>query len=384
VRVLVAPNAFKGSLTAPEAAEAIAAGLREAAGPTLEVDPCPLADGGDGTAACLVAATGGTWVERTVTGPLGEPVTARYGLLGDGTTAVIEMARASGLVLVPPGRRDPRVTTTFGTGELVRDALERGVRRFLVAIGGSATNDGGAGFAQALGARLLDADGSDLPPGGAALARLARVDVSGLDPRLAASRFTVACDVDNPLLGPHGASAVFGPQKGATPEMVAQLDAGLARYAEVLRRDLGVDVADVPGSGAAGGMGAGLLAFCRAELRPGVEIVMEAVGLRQRLRGTRLAVTGEGRVDGQTARGKVPAGVARAAREQGVPVVCLAGSAESEAALQPLREAGVDAVLPVVPGPMPLEEAMGRAAELLRDAAARLWRLLAVGGRLGA
>lgn len=384
MRVVIAPDSFKGSATAREVATAIAAGLRRVA-PDLDVVICPMADGGEGTVEALVDATGGRLLTATVTGPLGEKVSAAYGLLGDGETAVIEMAAAAGLPLVPPDRRDPRITTTFGVGELVARALDQGARRLILGIGGSATNDGGAGFAQALGARLLDAAGRPLPPGGAAVARLDRIDASGLDPRLRQVRCFVACDVDNPLTGPRGAAAVFGPQKGATRDrdMVTELDAALARFAEVVARDLGVDVADRPGAGAAGGLGAGLLAFCNAELRPGVEIVIDATGLRAKLAGASLVITGEGRLDGQTLAGKTPFGVLRAARQvcgPAVPVLILAGSVGAGA--EALYPHGATALVPIAPGPITLEDAVARTSELLADTAERCLRLLLAGRRL--
>ncbi len=277
MRVLVAPDSFKGSAAALAVAQAMARGVR-AVFPEAEVLPVPIADGGEGTVEALVVATGGALREATVTGPLGQPVVARWGVLGDGETAVVEMAAASGLPLVPRERLDPRRTTTRGTGELMRAALDAGSRKLVVGIGGSATNDGGTGMARALGARFLGPDGAELPEGGAALARLDRVDLSGLDPRLAGAELLVACDVDNPLTGPRGASAVYGPQKGATPEMVRELDAALCRFAERAREATGRDVAGRPGAGAAGGLGAGLLFFTPARLRPGVEIVLEATG----------------------------------------------------------------------------------------------------------
>jgi glycerate kinase len=292
-------------------------------------------------------------------------------------TAVIEMAAAAGLPLVPPEWRDPRITTTFGVGQLMRAALDAGCARILIGIGGSATNDGGAGMAQALGARLLDADGNDLPHGGAALARLARIDTSSLDARLAQTSVRVACDVTNPLAGPEGASAVYGPQKGATPEMVAELDAALAHYAEVVQRDLGADVASVPGAGAAGGLGAGLLAFAQAELVPGAQLVFEALRFDERIRGADLIFTAEGRLDAQTAYGKAVGAVAAAGQRQGVPVVALAGAVAMDDAA--LRRLGLAAALPLARGPLTLEESMAHAAYLTRDATLRALRLILLG-----
>lgn len=375
-RIVVAPDSFKGSATARQAAEAIARGLRRAL-PGAQVDTVPMADGGEGTVEALVDATGGRYVDVEVTGPLGEPVRARFGMLGDGSTAVIEMAAASGLPLVPPERRNPMVTTTFGTGELIRAALDRGARRIIVGIGGSATVDGGVGMAQALGARFLDADGNPLGWGGGALARLDRIDLSPMDPRLREAQLLVACDVSNPLYGPDGAAAVFGPQKGATPEMVAALDANLRHLAEVIRRDLGIDVSTLRGGGAAGGLGAGLVAFCGAQLRPGVELVIEAVDLEARLQGADLVVTGEGSLDRQTPFGKTPAGVGRLARRLGIAAVAIVGSIGEGVDRQVLDACGLAAICSIVPRPMALDEAMQRTEALLEQAAERLaWLLM--------
>lgn len=373
LRVLIAPDSFKGSCDARTAARSIAAGFERCGG--FVADLCPLADGGEGTAAILAAATSGRLERRTVTGPLGEPVTAAFAVLGDGRTAVVETAAASGLGLVPGGRLDPRRATTRGTGELVRAALDLGLRRIVVALGGSVTNDGGAGFASALGIRLLDANGAELPDGGAALHRLAKVDASGADARLRQSVFTAACDVDHPLCGARGASVVFGPQKGATPGQVAELDAALHHYARLIARDLGLEVADQPGSGAAGGLGAGLLAFCHADLLPGADLVLQAVRFDDRLRACDLVVTGEGRIDDQTGGGKLPLGVARAAARAAIPCICLAGDVAAT-----LPE--FTATLPIAPGPIPLQAAMRRTEELLEAAAERAGRLILLGRAL--
>jgi glycerate 2-kinase len=379
VKVVVAPNSFKGSLSALAVAEAIERGVL-AVFPGAEVVKVPIADGGDGTVDALVVATGGRVQEAEVHGPLGEPVRARWGVLGGGGAAVIEMAAASGLPLVPPDRRDPRVTSTRGTGELIRAALDAGIRRIVVGIGGSATNDGGAGMARALGARFLDGGGRDLPEGGAALARLDRIDLQGLDGRLAEAGILVACDVDNPLTGPRGASAVYGPQKGATPEMVRELDAALARFARIASEATGRDVAALPGAGAAGGLGAGLLFFTPAQLRPGVEIVLETARFDERVRDADLVITGEGRTDFQTAMGKAPVGVAAAAKRHGVPVICLSGGLGEGA--DDVLARGVDALAATVPGPMTLAEALAGGAALVEAAAARACRLIAVGASL--
>jgi glycerate 2-kinase len=337
MRVVIAPDKFKGSLTAAEAATLIEAGLRRAR-PDVETVLLPIADGGDGTLAAILAG-GAERVEAQVTGPTGEPVAAAFALTGD-DGAMVEMAEASGLRRLPAGRFAPRDATTYGTGELILAALDRGARRLLLGIGGSATTDGGTGMAAALGVRFLDALGKDLPPGGASLMRLARVDVTELDPRIAKTSVTVACDVDNPLTGPNGAAAVYGPQKGAAGDDVLLLDSALRRYARVLRDDLGLDVAEVPGAGAAGGLGAGAIAFLGATLRPGIELVLDAVGFDAAVAGADLVITGEGSLDAQSLRGKAPHGVAKAATAHGVPVIALAGQVSVP---EPrLRAAGIE------------------------------------------
>ncbi|MCW3094669.1 MAG: glycerate kinase [Chthonomonadaceae bacterium] len=377
-RILICPNAFKGSLTASDAARAMAEGAARAG--AYETICLPLADGGDGTLETLVEATGGSLHSIVVQDPLGRPVAAAWGRLGgsQSDTAVIEMAQASGLRLLRSEERDPLHASTFGTGELMRHALQAGCRKLLVGIGGSATNDGGAGMAQALGFRLLDAAGKELPPGGSALARLARIETDGsrLPPNL---EVVVACDVDNPLCGPDGAAAIYGPQKGATPKQVQELDAALAHYADVLHHTFGSSVAEVPGAGAAGGLGAGLMAFCGARLQSGAEMVLDVTGFDALLADCDLVLTGEGRIDGQTARGKVIAGVARRAKAAGVPVVALAGSvAEGAEAL--LRPEGLNAALSIVNGPLSVEEAMQAGYGLLGEAAERTMRILEIGG----
>lgn len=376
VHVIVAPDSFKGCLSAREVADAIEAGIL-AACPDASITSIPLADGGEGTVEALVTATDGEYVPTTVTGPLGEPVEAVYGILGDARTAVIEMAAASGLPLVPPNKRNPLLTTTYGTGELIRHALRRGCRRIIVGVGGSATVDGGAGMAQALGIRLLDGCGRDIPRGGRGLGRLERIDPSASVIGPGDTReFLVAADVTNPLLGDEGAARVYGPQKGATPEMIDELEAGLARLAQVLRRDLDRDVANIPGAGAAGGLGAGLAAFLGAEIRRGAELVIEASGLCQHLKGADLVVTGEGRLDAQTAFGKTPAAVAAAARDADVPVIALAGSVAPDALS--LHAFGIAAMLSVAHGPIALDEAMRpeTARDLIARSAEQLLRAL--------
>lgn len=373
---MAAPNPFKGSLDAPAAAAAIARGVRLVF-PAAEVVEVPVADGGEGTVAALVGAHRGELREVTVEGPLGVPVRAAFGLIDGGRTAVVELAAASGLPLVPAAERDASRASTFGFGQLLAAARQAGVRRIIAGIGGSATNDGGAGMAQALGYRLLDEAGDDLPRGGAALARLARIDPRGPDPGWRDVAVEVASDVNNPLCGPEGATAVYGPQKGVTAEMVPELDTALANLARVIDRDLGVAVADLPGAGAAGGAGAGLVAFLGARLTPGAPLVVEAAGLPAALAGAACVFTGEGSVDRQTAFGKGPVEVARRARAAGVPVVLLAG--RLGAGWADVLAQGVDAVLPLAEEPATEAELEAAAPELLERAAERACRLLRIG-----
>jgi len=371
MKIAIAPDSFKECLTADEVAGAIDEGVRRAL-PDCVTVCVPMADGGEGTVDALIAATNGRIVELTGTGPMGTPVATRYGLLGDGESAVIEMAAVSGLPLVRTEERDPRIATTYGTGELLCDALNRGASRIIIGLGGSATNDGGAGAAQALGVSLRDAAGRELPWGGAALARLATIDLSRRHPRLNQCVLEAACDVDNPLCGPTGASRVYGPQKGAGPKVVEELDAALRHFGDIIEAQLGVPVLDVPGAGAAGGLGAGLVAFAGGVLRPGVDIVADACKLTSRIAGAELVITGEGRIDAQTPHGKTPAGVAKAARQLGIPVVAIAGSLGP--GYDAVHDCGIREVIPIQSGTMSLAEAMARAPELLAAAAERVAR----------
>lgn len=378
MRIVLAPDKFKGSLTAERAAEAMAQGATRAVGVAeLRLDLVPIADGGEGTTDALVAATGGKCFEVIVAGPLGTPVKAVHALLGDSSTAVLEMASASGLVLVASDQRDPLRASTRGTGELLLAACQPGVQRVILGIGGSATNDGGAGLAQSLGYRLLDEQGRELPPGGAALSRLARIDASNRETRLDSIDVLVACDVDNPLCGPKGASAIYGPQKGATPEMIEQLDQALGHFARVIERDLGLSVREIPGAGAAGGLGAGLVAFARGRLQPGIDLVLDAVKLRDRLQGADLCLTGEGSLDASSAHGKAVAGVARLAHELGCPCLAIAGSIHPDA--RTMLELGVDAYFSICRAPMKLEAAIAEAEALLADATEQAVRAFQAG-----
>lgn len=380
MKIVIAPDSFKENLTSLEVASEIETGLKRV-WPDAEYIKVPMADGGEGTVQSLVDATGGQIIKCEVTGPLGDKVQASYGLLGDTSIAVIEMAEASGLPLVPKDQRDPLRATTFGTGELIADAINRGVKEIIIGIGGSATNDAGAGFAQALGARFHNAGGVPItePLGGGRLAEVTAIDMTQANPGLSRVRISVACDVTNPLCGENGASQVYGKQKGATPEMIAQLDKNLEHFARIIERDLFVDIADEPGAGAGGGIGAGLLAFTNATLKRGVELVIAHTGLEKQMKGADLAITGEGRVDSQTAFGKTPSGVAAVARKLGVPVVAIGGGLADDAAA--VFAHGIDGLETATPNAMPLEEAIGKSRLYLQDAAERVARLIVIGQR---
>ncbi|MBW3093418.1 glycerate kinase, partial [Bifidobacterium sp. 82T10] len=417
MKIIIAPDSFKNCMTAREAAEAIRAGFARVL-PDADYDLIPMADGGEGTVQSLVDATGGELRYADVLDPLGRPIRAAYGLLGDMTvgsaasvstepsdhasragavdnraagattstlsparTAVIEMSAASGIQFVDDETKNPLTATTYGTGQLIRAALDAGARRIILGVGGSATNDGGAGMAEALGARLLDEHGQPIPHGGGFLDRLAAIDVTGLDARLAATDIIIASDVTNPLIGPTGASAVFGPQKGATPTMIARLDANLAHYAAVIAAQLGRDVAHAPGAGGAGGLGAGLLAFTNATMQSGVEIVARTVRLAERAADADWCITGEGGVDAQTQYGKTPVGVAQAARRDNprIRVVALAGRVDygpDGHALDPLHDLGIDAVFGITPAAMPLAHALADGPANLANAAENVARLI--------
>ena len=376
MKIVIAPDGFKGNLSALQVAQAIDKGIRRVV-PNVVTAITPMADGGEGTVQALVDATGGEIMATGVTDPLGGHVIAHWGFLSDKVTGVIEMAAASGLPLVSPEKRNPLLTTTYGTGELILAAVESGCRKLIIGIGGSATNDGGAGMAQALGAQLLDSKGVALPFGGAALAKLESIGVTTLDPRLGDCEVLIASDVTNPLCGAQGASAVYGPQKGATPKMVAQLDAALAHYADVIQRDLGVEVKNIPGAGAAGGLGAGLIAFLKAKVIPGIDVVIQATNLVEHLKDADLVFTGEGRIDSQTARGKVPTGVAKRAKEFGLPVIAIAGEVADD--YRVVYQHGIDAVLGIAPGPISLKQSMAEAERLITDTAECAIRLFLCG-----
>lgn len=360
MKIVIAPDSYKESLSATEVAQAIEKGFREIF-PEAQFVSVPVADGGEGTVEAMIAATQGRAVTSIVTGPLGEAVEAQWGISGDGHTAFIEMAAASGLALVPPELRNPLITTSYGTGELILQALESGVKNIIIGIGGSATNDGGAGMVQALGAKLCDANGADIGFGGGSLMSLNKIDISRLDPRLQACSIRVACDVTNPLTGESGASFIFGPQKGATEAMIRELDHNLDHFAEVIKKSLRVDVKEVPGSGAAGGMGAALMAFLGADLRSGIEIVTQALNLEEHIHDCTLVVTGEGRLDSQSIHGKVPVGVASVAKKYHKPVIGIAGSLTRDVGI--VHQYGIDSVFSVLNRIGSLEEAFRDAAD---------------------
>ncbi len=372
MKIVIAPQGFKGNLSARQVGQAIENGIKRVLPEAITVIK-PMADGGEGTAQALIDATGGRLMTVKATGPSGQPVIAQWGLLGDKVSAVIEMAAASGLTLVPAAKLNPLLTTTYGTGELILAALDHGCRKLIIGIGGSATNDGGAGMAQALGVQLLDTGGMAIPFGGAALAKLEHIDISRLDPRLAECEVLLACDVTNPLCGIQGASAVYGPQKGATPEMVTRLDAALSHYADVIHRDLGIDVRDDPGAGAAGGLGMGLMVFLKAEGIPGIDIVIQSTGLVEDLKDADLVFTAEGRIDSQTAYGKAPIGIAQKAKQFGLPVIALAGEVADD--YRAVYQQGIDAVFSIAPGPISLSRSMAQAEELIANTAESTMRL---------
>ena len=376
MKIVIAPDSYKESLPAAEVAQAIEKGFREIF-PDAQYVRVPVADGGEGTVDAMISATDGSKITTQVTGPMGERVNASWGISGDKKTAFIEMAEASGLSLVPLNLRNPLITTSRGTGELILHALDNGARNIIIGIGGSATNDGGAGMVQALGAKLADAAGKEIGHGGGSLIALNSIDISGLDPRLAECSIRVACDVTNPLVGDTGASRIFGPQKGATEAMIVELDRNLGHFADVIKKSLRVDVKAVPGAGAAGGMGAALMAFLNAELRSGIEIVTEALNLEEHIHDCTLVVTGEGRIDSQSIHGKVPVGVANVAMKYHKPVIGIAGSLTPDVGV--VHQYGIDAVFSVLTSIGSLEEALKNAFENIYHASRNIAATLNVG-----
>ncbi|MDQ0973820.1 glycerate kinase [Neobacillus niacini] len=376
MKIIIAPDSFKESLTSIEVSQAIEEGMKSVL-PSAKYVKIPMADGGEGTVSSLVNATEGKMISKVVTGPLGKPVESFFGILGDGKTAVIEMAAASGLGQVPNEKRNPLVTTTYGVGELIIEALNYRVEKIIIGLGGSATNDAGAGMLQALGVSFLTDEGTEIGFGGGELGKIRTIDISGLDRRLASVSIEVACDVDTPLVGSRGASAIFGPQKGATPDMVQLLDGNLAHFANCVQKTLGKDIRNLPGSGAAGGLGGGIIAFLPAELKSGVDIVIEATGLSDHMADADLVITGEGKIDHQTICGKTPIGVAKAAKKYNLPVIAIAGHLGSDSYV--VKEYGIDALLSIVPGVVSLENALENAREYVERCAENIGTSISVG-----
>ena len=376
MKIVVAPQAFKGSLSATEVGNSMIKGIENVIANSTNL-LVPIADGGDGTLETLVESSQGKINLIKVTGPLGEQQNSAWGALGRNKTAIIEMARSSGLALVPINKLNPLISTTYGLGEVILDALDQGYRDFIIGIGGSATNDAGAGMAQALGAKLLDSNGNELPFGGESLSKLNSINIDGIDTRIKESNFSIACDVNNPLTGPEGASAIYGPQKGATPEMVNTLDQALTNFAKIVEKDLGIKINNVEGSGAAGGLGGGLIAFLNGKLRKGVDIVLDFVDIDKALINTNLVITGEGQLDFQTIYNKAPIGVARRAKHLGIPVIAISGSLGENFSV--VHEHGIDAASSIVSKPMTLAEASKNAPELISAATEQALRYMKIG-----
>jgi glycerate 2-kinase len=383
MKIILAPDSFKGNLTSLQVAAALEKGVKRVL-PKAVCIKVPMADGGEGTVQSLVDATGGKFIRKRVTGPAGNPVSARYGMLADGETAVIEMAEASGLPLVSGKQMNPLKTTTYGTGELILDAAKRGATKIIIGIGGSATNDGGVGMAQALGVSFLDIRGNELKEKGAGgmLGKIASINKKGINPLIRKIKIIVASDVNNPLCGKNGASNVFGPQKGATPAMVKTLDENLKHLGKIIKTDLKKEVVNMKGAGAAGGLGAGLVAFANAKMKSGIDIVLEATNMYQHLKGADLVLTGEGRVDFQTAFGKTPSGVAKAARKHRVPTVAIGGGITDDA--NGVFAHGIDGLESACARDMSLEEAIGNSKAHLANAAERVVRLVLIGMKMAA
>jgi glycerate kinase len=372
MKVLIAMDSFKGTLKSLEAAAFVEKGIRRAY-PLADVEKVAVADGGEGTTASIVENLNGEYIDVTVSGPMNHPTRARYGIIHN-NTAVIEMAEASGLHLVPENQRNPFAASTYGTGELIRDALKRNCRKIIMGIGGSATNDGGMGMAAALGVQFLNSEGNLLEGNGGSLDKIAAIKTAKINPAVKKAEFLVACDVTNPLCGKTGASFVFGPQKGAGPQDIQLLDNGLKRYANIIKADLGIDIADIPGAGAGGGLGAGLMAFCGAALKRGIDIVLDIINFEDKIRVADIIITGEGKVDGQTAYGKAPVGIAARAKKFGKPVFAITGFCGDGANL--VYQHGIDAVLSAVTRPASLEEIIADSPQLIEEAAERLFRII--------
>ena len=373
MKILIAPQSYKGSISAIKVAEAIKQGALNIF-PDIKSLIIPVADGGDGTLETLVESTNGTIHNSNATGPLGNSIPVIWGTLGDSKTAIIEMARISGLALVPQNKRNPYYTTSYGLGEIIKEALDLGYRKFIIGIGGSATNDGGAGMAQALGAKLTDENKKPIDLGGLALNEITKIDISGIDPRINESEILVACDVNNPLCGPNGASFIYGPQKVASPEMVKTLDDALYHFGSQLIRDTGINIMEIEGSGAAGGIGGGMVGFLNAKLKPGIEIVLDSLDFDKSLKNVDLVITGEGQIDFQTVFSKAPIGVAKHAKKYNIPVIAICGSLGEN--YLDVHSHGIDAVIPIIPKPMDLKNASDNAYELIKNTSEQIFRIL--------
>tara|TARA_B100000700_G_scaffold325982_1_gene436210 strand:- start:3473 stop:4627 length:1155 start_codon:yes stop_codon:yes gene_type:complete len=379
MKIIIAPQAFKGSISALKVAEAMSEGALKIF-PKAKIVICPVADGGDGTLETLVDISNGEINKCSVHNPMGKIIDAEWGAMGDGKTAVIEMARSSGLALLDPKKLNPLKASTYGLGELIQDALNKGFKKFIIGIGGSATNDAGAGMAQALGVKLLDRKGVEIAPGGINLMNLTTIDMSGIDERILDSDFQIACDVTNPLTGPEGASEVYGHQKGATRKMIDDLDASLQHFNEIVIKTFNKDISKVPGSGAAGGLGAGMITFTDATLRPGIDIVLDAVALNEKIAKADLVITGEGAMDFQTIYDKAPIGVAKIAKRHGIPTIGISGMLGKN--YQLVHEHGIDAAMSIVTGPMTLPEASEKSYELISNSVSECLRLINIGFKI--
>ena len=374
-KILIASDSFKGAASALEVCDAIENGIKQVCSKVKTIK-IPMADGGEGTIGTLITATKGRLINKVVTGPLGERVKAKFGILGDNKTAVIEMAEASGLPLVPVEKRNPMRTTTYGTGELIKYAMEKGCEKFIIGIGGSATVDGGAGVAQALGAKLVDKRGKEIGFGGGSLSKLSKIDISSMDKRIKACDFEVACDVDNPLCGKNGAAYVYAPQKGATKTQVHVLGRALSHFANIVYRDTGIKINTLPGSGAAGGLGAGLVAFLGARLKSGVELVINASGIEKHIQDVDLVITGEGKIDGQTIFGKTPIGVAKLAKKYSKPVIGICGMVDE--GYEKVYKNGIDAIVTEFSSSLNIQEQMGQCKKLIQQITANAMRLVVI------
>ncbi len=381
MKIVLAPDSFKGSLTSIQAADAMEKGIKKAI-KDAEIAKVCIADGGEGTVDAIVSMTHGQYVHTKVEGPLGEKVNATWGLCNTekGKTAVIEMAAASGILITPQDNRNIKKASTYGTGQLIKAALDSGAQCIIIGIGGSATNDGGAGMAQALGASLFDKNGRELSRGGAALSELHSIDIRNLDPRLDYTEILIASDVKNPLCGPHGCSAVYGPQKGATPQDIKMLDNALENYAKISKRDIGIDIKDFPGAGAAGGLGAGLMLFANGKMEPGIDLVLNIIGFEKIVKDADLVFTGEGFTDSQTANGKAPIGVASIAKKFNIPVICLSGGISADA--DELYSHGIDVVCGTPCSPVSLDDCIKNATTMLENAAHRITRCILIGKKI--